>query len=117
MSKEKNIELSVAKDSPLTTYDSESGSYKLPNQRNCFLRCANCINLSEADSYLDDVSGDWKFVAECRYCVRRAINMLGYYEHGVVPTLDVSDLPKRRNNLSGDNTLYDVLGKIANKQD
>ena len=115
MEKENNIELAVAKDSPLTVYDSESGSYKLLNQRNCFFRCANCVNLSEADSYIDDNGSDWKFVAECQYCVRRAINLLGYYEHGIVPQLEVSNLPKRRDRLSGDSSLFDVLEQIAKK--
>ena len=113
MKNEKNLELAVAKDSKLTVYDKKTNTYYLPNQRNCFYRCSNCVNLSECDSYTDNETGEWKFVKECSYCVQRVINMLGYFEHGVVPEQQISDLPKTRQSLEEKGSIYDILQQMV----
>lgn len=71
------------------------GHYELRPQRGCFLRCERCYNLSEADSYEKD--GIWYHKPECLFCVQRAIDALGYYEHGIVPEVFVSPDSKTRN--------------------
>lgn len=88
----------------------DSGQYELRPQRGCFERCERCYNLSEADSY--EKEGIWFFKAECLFCVQRAINMLGFYEHGIVPTLSPISVNKTRDRERG-NDLYEALEGAA----
>lgn len=74
--------------------DEENPHYTLYPQRGCFLRCAKCLNLSQAESYEKD--GVWHWSPECFFCVQRLIDLLGWYEHGKVPELYISGKPKKR---------------------
>ena len=82
------------KNNHLTQWDEESQHYVLAPQRGCFDRCRQCFNLSEADSVKD--GGAWSYHTECLFCVQRAVDLLGYYEHGKVPELEVSSRKKTR---------------------
>ena len=89
-----DIELKVSKEDKLTVYVEDTGHYALPPQRGCFVRCEQCVNLREADSY--EEQGKWYFKPECYFCVQRVIDLLGFYEHGKAPTLQISPSLKTR---------------------
>lgn len=87
-------EVSYYREQKLTRFDEAAGHYYLAPQRGCFERCANCYNLSEADSF--EKLGKWYFKPECEWCVQRIIDLLGYSEHGRIADLQVSDTKKTR---------------------
>lgn len=92
------------------TVMNDSGHYELYPQRGCFERCERCFNLSEADSFEKD--GIWYPKEECRYCIQRAIDLLGFYEHGKVPDLLQMPTPKNRRS-EGGNPLLEALERGA----
>lgn len=102
-------EFNVCEREKLTTL-TDSGHYELKPQRGCFLRCERCYNLSEADSY--ERNGLWQFKEECLFCVQRAIDLLGYYEHGIIPETTVLPTPKSRNTTDTDD-IYTALERAA----
>lgn len=95
----------------LTTFDEDSGHYQLNPQRSCFVRCDECINLSEADCY-NDINGEWVWCKECLFCIQRAIDLLGFFEHGKPPILSIHDTPKKRER-SNPNDFISVLRESA----
>lgn len=98
----------------LTTYNKDTGHYEISAQRSCFVRCDKCLNLSEADSH--EVDGEWAWARECLFCVSRVVDMLGYYEHGIVPALTLHDTPKTRKR-DDPNNLYQLLERVAKSSD
>lgn len=94
------------KSNHLTKWDEETEHYCLQPQRGCFDRCKQCLNLSEADSRKND--GAWEFCTECLFCVQRAVDLLGYYEHGKVPELNVSSRKKTREH-SKEGSIYEAI--------
>lgn len=109
-------EIQCLTENKLTSYDKESGHYEVYNQRSAFYRCQNCVNLSEADCYNDE-DGNWVWHKECLFCIQRVIDMLGYFEHGIVPNLSLHDTPKKREQQADANDLYAMLGKVAKNID
>lgn len=105
-------EIKALTDSALTVYNEDSGHYSLLPQRSAFLRCDKCINLCNADCHTDE-NGDWVWNNECLFCVQRAIDMLGFYEHKITPALSLHDTPKSRERLGDTNDLYSILSKVA----
>ena len=99
----KDLELDVAKNEKLTVL-CDDGHYELKPQRSCFYRCEHCYNLQEADSF--EQNGLWIFMEECAYCVQRAIDMLGYYEHGIVPNFQPNATMKTRKRMGGKDIFY-----------
>ena len=89
------IEMKNLANNPITELCENGKHYRLNPQRGCFLRCMDCLNLSEAESRQSG-DGKWHFSTECYFCVQRVIDLLGYYEHGVVPQLVVSGDKKTR---------------------
>lgn len=109
-----DIEMKLLQSNKLTKPPDEvNDHYSLLPQRGCFVRCQKCVNLSQADSYEKD--GIWHWSTECAFCVQRLIDLLGYYEHGVVPRLTVSGRAKRRSHPDG--SLYAALLNAANSLD
>ena len=52
--------------------------------------------------------GAWSYHTECLFCVQRAVDLLGYYEHGKVPELEVSSRKKtRRHSMEG--SIYEAI--------
>jgi hypothetical protein len=99
------IEFEHLEKNKLTRYDEGTGHYTLEPQRGCFVRCKDCLNLKEADSSQHD--GQWEWKPECLFCVQRVIDLLGWYEHKIVPKLNVSDRSKeRKRDLGG---IYDAI--------
>lgn len=88
----------------------DEGHYELKPQRGCFERCERCYNLSEADSF--EKNGLWHYKAECQFCVQRAIDMLGYFEHGIAANSTMCDTPKSRQRQET-HDLYAALEKAA----
>lgn len=105
-------EIKALNDNKITSFDKSSGHYTVDNQRSAFVRCSKCINLSEADCYCDE-NGDWIWHKECQFCIQRVIDMLGYYEHGIVPNISLHNTEKKRRSQDDRNDLYTILNKIA----
>lgn len=104
-------EFDFYKNEKLTEFDETTGHYILSPQRSCFVRCEHCDNLSEADCYNDE-NGDWVWCNECLFCIQRAIDMLGFYEHKKPPILSIHDTPKKRRR-ENPHDLYAALEKAA----
>ena len=100
------IEMKNLRNNPLTELPEGSGHYRIKPQRGCFLRCADCLNLSQAESQQAE-GGVWHFTNECLFCVQRVIDLLGYYEHGKVPHLIVS--AKQKENKHSLGGIYDAI--------
>lgn len=108
------IEMKLLQSNHLTKLSESGEHYILEPQRGCFSRCAKCINLSEAESTADE-HGAWHFTTECLFCVQRLIDLLGWYEHKKVPTLNVSETQKtRRRELGG---IYDAIRASCQKDE
>lgn len=114
MSKENNVlvplDFSVDYGRKLTTPTDDKKHYTLNPQRGCFERCERCFDLAEADSYSKD--GVWYWKEECMFCIRRAIDMLGYYEHGIVPEVTRAATEKSHKR-SDVNDIYAMLSEAC----
>lgn len=100
------LEFKALEANKLTTYREDLGHYELQPQRGCFTRCRECVNLSEAES-MQEKGGAWQFTTECLFCVQRLIDLLGWYEHKIVPKFSISERPKKQE--KSELTIYDAI--------
>lgn len=109
-----DIEMKLLESNHLTKLSDDGGHYILNPQRGCFTRCAQCVNLSEAESVTGD-DGAWHYTNECYFCVQRVIDLLGYLEHGIVPQLVISEQKKtRKRELGG---IYEAILRSCERRD